>query len=131
MNSDYDKIQKANSKLQKLNDALEDDKIFQQGEIDRLLKEIDIRILSENEIQDRCSCLKEELISIKEELNQIYLDKELLEQRCLELEVLQTKMEKNKGHFYIIVTYITNYFILFVFLNNVKYRFITNKKKAV
>ncbi|XP_026814438.1 rootletin isoform X2 [Rhopalosiphum maidis] len=97
MNSDYDKIQKANSKLQKLNDTLEDEKMFQQGEIDRLLKEIDIRMLSENDVQDRCSCLKEELISIKEELNQVYLDKELLEQRCLELEILQAKMEKNKG----------------------------------
>lgn len=97
MNSDYDKVQKANSRLQKLNDTLEDEKMFQQGEIDRLLKEIDIRILSENEVQDRSSCLKAELISIKEELNQVYLDKELLEQRCLELEVLQSNMEKNKG----------------------------------
>jgi len=99
MNSDYDKIQKANTKLQKLNDTLEDEKMFQQGEIDRLLKEIDIRMLSENDVQDRCSCLKEELISIKEELNQVYLDKELLEQRCLELEILQAKMEKNKGYY--------------------------------
>lgn len=99
MNSDYDKIQKANSKLQKLNDALEDEKMFQQGEIDRLLKEIDIRILSENEVQDRCSCLKEELISIKEELNQVCLDKELLETHCLELEVALAKMEKIKGYY--------------------------------
>lgn len=99
MNSDYDKIQKANSKLQKLNDTLEDEKMFQQGEIDRLLKEIDIRMLSENEVQDRCSCLKEELISVKEELNQVYLDKDLLDQRCLELEVLFTKMEKIKSNY--------------------------------
>lgn len=98
MNSDYDKIQKANSKLQKLNDTLEDEKMFQQGEIDRLLKEIDIRMLSENEVQDRCSCLKEELINVKEELNQVYLDKDLLDQRCLELEVLLTKIEKIKGN---------------------------------
>ncbi|XP_050535942.1 rootletin isoform X2 [Daktulosphaira vitifoliae] len=97
MNEDYDKVQKTNAKLQKLNDTLEDEKMFQQGEIDRLLKEIDLRILSENEIQDRCSCLKEELISVKEELNQVYLDKDLLEQRCLEFEVLQAKMEKIKG----------------------------------
>lgn len=97
MNSDYDKIQKANSKLQKLNDTLEDEKMFQQGEIDRLLKEIDIRMITENEVQDRCSCLKEELFNLKEELNQVYLDKELLEQRCLELELLQSKMEKHKG----------------------------------
>lgn len=99
MNSDYDKVQKANSKLQKLNDTLEDEKMFQQGEIDRLLKEIDIRMLSENEVQDRCSCLKEELISVKEELNQVYLDKDLLDQRCLELEVLFTKMEKIKSNY--------------------------------
>lgn len=99
MNSDYDKVQKANSKLQKLNDTLEDEKMFQQGEIDRLLKEIDIRMLSENEVQDRCSCLKEELISVKEELNQVYLDKDLLDQRCLELEVLLTKMEKIKSNY--------------------------------
>lgn len=100
MNSDYDKIQKTNSKLQKLNDTLEDEKMFQQGEIDRLLKEIDIRILSENEVQDRCSCLREELISVKEELNQVYLDKDLLDQRCLELEVVLTKMEKIKGKYF-------------------------------
>lgn len=103
MNSDYDKIQKANSKLQKLNDTLEDEKMFQQGEIDRLLKEIDIRMLSENEVQDRCSCLKEELFSVKEELNQVYLDKDLLDQRCLELEVLLAKMEKIKGRHHIIL----------------------------
>lgn len=109
MNSDYDKIQKANSKLQKLNDTLEDEKMFQHGEIDRLLKEIDIRMITENEVQDRCSCLKEELFNVKEELNQVYLDKELLEQRCLELELLQSKMEKNKGYYLIIINMIPYY----------------------
>lgn len=43
LNADYEKIQKANNKLQKLCDSLEDDKLYLQGELERLSKDAELR----------------------------------------------------------------------------------------
>ena len=43
LNADYDKLQKANSKLQKACDSLEDEKLFLQNELDRMAKDAEIR----------------------------------------------------------------------------------------
>ena len=40
---EYDKLQKMNNKLQTMCDSLEDDKIYLQGELDRINKDSDIR----------------------------------------------------------------------------------------
>jgi cell division protein FtsB len=45
LNADYDKLQKANAKLQKASDNLEDEKIFLQHEIDRMAKDAEIRYM--------------------------------------------------------------------------------------
>ena len=47
LNSDYDKLQKANAKLQKTCDGLEDEKMFLQNELDRMAKDAEIRYMQE------------------------------------------------------------------------------------
>lgn len=43
LNSDYDKLQKSNNKLQKLCENLEDEKMYLQDELGRILKEAELR----------------------------------------------------------------------------------------
>lgn len=43
MSNDYEKLQKANNKLQKLCDSLEDEKLYLQGELSRVSKEAELR----------------------------------------------------------------------------------------
>lgn len=43
LNSDYDKLQKTNGKLQKICDNLEDEKLYLQNELSRLSKDSDLR----------------------------------------------------------------------------------------
>lgn len=43
LNSDCEKLQKANNKLQKLCDNLEDEKLYLQSELTRLSKDIELR----------------------------------------------------------------------------------------
>lgn len=47
LNADYDKLQKANTKLQKACDSLEDEKMFLQNELDRMAKDAEIRYMQE------------------------------------------------------------------------------------
>lgn len=43
LNADYEKLQKANAKLQKVSDSLEDEKLFLQSELNRMAKDAEIR----------------------------------------------------------------------------------------
>jgi hypothetical protein len=43
LNADYEKLQKANGKLQKVSDNLEDEKLFLQAELNRVAKDAEIR----------------------------------------------------------------------------------------
>jgi cell division protein FtsB len=45
LNADYDKLQKANAKLQKTSDSLEDEKLFLQSELNRMAKDAEIRYM--------------------------------------------------------------------------------------
>lgn len=45
LNSDYEKLQKANAKLQKVSDSLEDEKLFLQSELSRMAKDAEIRYI--------------------------------------------------------------------------------------
>lgn len=45
LNSDYEKLQKANAKLQKVSDSLEDEKLFLQSELNRMTKDAEIRYI--------------------------------------------------------------------------------------
>jgi rootletin len=49
LNSDYEKLQKANAKLQKVSDSLEDEKLFLQSELNRMTKDAEIRYIYEGE----------------------------------------------------------------------------------
>lgn len=53
LNADYDKLQKANTKLQKACDSLEDEKMFLQNELDRMAKDAEIRYMQEMWILER------------------------------------------------------------------------------
>lgn len=50
--------------------------------------------------EDRCSKMREELLTLREELNKTYLSKDMLEQQKLETDGLISQIEKNKGIFY-------------------------------
>lgn len=54
--------------------------------------------------EDRCSKMREELLTLREDLNKAYLAKDMLEQQKLETDGLISQIEKNKGILYI-VTY--------------------------
>lgn len=47
--------------------------------------------------EDRCSKMREELLTLREELNKMYLSKDMLEQQKLETDGLISQIEKNKG----------------------------------
>ncbi|XP_046675004.1 uncharacterized protein LOC124363786 [Homalodisca vitripennis] len=69
LSADYEKVQKANSRLQKMVDTLEDEKVYLQNEVDRLNKDAEMREMSLRTEEDRCSRLREELLTVREDLN--------------------------------------------------------------
>lgn len=97
LNADCDRLQKANSKLQKDVESLHDDKTFLQSEIDRLNQEGNLCEISLRGEEDRCSRIREELLSTREELNKLYLSHDLLEQQKIEHENVIANLEKAKG----------------------------------
>lgn len=50
--------------------------------------------------EDRCSKMREELLTLREELNKTYLTKDMLEQQKLETDGLISQIEKSKGIFH-------------------------------
>lgn len=97
LNSDYDKLQKENHRLQRESDTLHDEKVFLQSEVDRLHQEADLREITLRGEEDRCSRMREELLSTREELNKLYLSHDMLEQQKLECDSLIGALEKSKG----------------------------------
>lgn len=100
LNADYDKLQKNNYKLQKEIDALTDEKIFLHGEIDRLNQEASIREIGLRGEEDRCSRMREELLTTREELNKLYLAHDMLEQQKTEADNLISSLERTKSIFF-------------------------------
>lgn len=98
LNSDYEKLQKSNMKLQKELDAVIDEKIFLQTEVDRLNQDSDLREINLRAEEDRCSRMREELLTVREELNKLYLSHDMLEQQKLEADKLISALEKSKGN---------------------------------
>lgn len=97
LSTDYDKVQKANSRLQKLADGLEDEKLFLQSEVDRLSREGELRETALRSEEERCSRLREDLLTAREELSKTYLARDLLEQQKLEAENVISQVEKAKS----------------------------------
>lgn len=94
---DYEKLQKINGKLQKNCDSLNNDKIYLQRELEQIKKDNELRELSFRSEEDHCSRMREELVTIREELSCTYMAKDMLEQQKLESDSLITQIEKNKG----------------------------------
>lgn len=78
-------------------EVLQDEKVFLQSEVDRLNQEADIREINLRGEEDRCSRIREELLSVREELNKLYLSHDMLEQQKFEAENVITSLEKAKG----------------------------------
>ncbi|XP_026278331.2 rootletin isoform X2 [Frankliniella occidentalis] len=97
LNADYEKVQKNNNRLQKLLDGMEDEKIFLQSELDRLSKDGEMREVSLRAEEDRGSRLREELLTVREELSRAHLAREVLEQHKDDSESVIAQMEKAKG----------------------------------
>lgn len=57
------------------------------------------RELTNRMTEDRCSQMLEELLTIKEDLNRVRLDKELMEQNRAEGQSLLAYLEKTKSNF--------------------------------
>lgn len=47
--------------------------------------------------EDRCSRLREELLTVREDLSKTYLTKDMLEQQKSEVEALLAQVEKSRG----------------------------------
>ncbi|XP_058462467.1 rootletin isoform X2 [Malaya genurostris] len=96
LNTDYEKLQHVNSKLQKMYDSLEDEKKMVENELQRVQKEKDIQEMTLRAEEERSSRLREETITLREELNKLYLSRDLLEQQRIESEGLLNLIEKQK-----------------------------------
>lgn len=55
------------------------------------------RELSLRSEEDRCSKMREELLTLREDLSKAYLAKDMLEQQKLETDGLISQIEKSKG----------------------------------
>ncbi|XP_062702391.1 rootletin isoform X2 [Aedes albopictus] len=96
LNTDYEKLQNVNSKLQKMYDSLEEEKKMLESELQRVQKDKDIQEMSLRAEEERSSRLREETITLREELNKLYLSRDLLEQQRLESDGLLNMIEKQK-----------------------------------
>ncbi|XP_055529661.1 rootletin isoform X2 [Wyeomyia smithii] len=96
LNTDYEKLQHVNSKLQKMYDSLEDEKKMVESELQRVQKDKDLQEMNLRAEEERSSRLREETITLREELNKLYLARDLLEQQRIESEGLLNIIEKQK-----------------------------------
>ncbi|KAL5282684.1 CROCC family protein [Megaselia abdita] len=97
LSSDFEKLQNANAKLRKTIDLLEEDKKSIELEMQNLLEDKDILNLNLRAEEDRGSKLREETITLREELNKICLTNDLLDQQRIELENVIEALEKSKS----------------------------------
>ncbi|XP_058981503.1 rootletin-like, partial [Musca domestica] len=97
LSADFEKLQFNYGKLQKKIDALEEDKKAVELEIQRILKDKNITELNLRAEEDRGSRLREETISLREELNRVSLNRDLLEQQRIESENIINLLEKQKS----------------------------------
>uniref|UniRef100_A0ABD2WUT6 Rootletin-like coiled-coil domain-containing protein n=1 Tax=Trichogramma kaykai TaxID=54128 RepID=A0ABD2WUT6_9HYME len=97
LNADYDKLDKLNVKMEKLCRGLEDDKAYLQAEVDRLAKDCDSREASLRIEEERSSKLREEMLSLREDLSKANLARDVLEQQKLEVDSHLSQVEKSKA----------------------------------
>ncbi|XP_070063358.1 rootletin isoform X2 [Drosophila virilis] len=96
LSGDFEKLQLNYGKLQKRIDSMEEDKKAVELEIQRILKDKNITEMNLRSEEDRSSRLREETISLREELNRVSLNRDLLEQQRIESDNLINLLEKQK-----------------------------------
>jgi rootletin len=114
LNSDLEKANKSSSKLQKWAERLENEKLILRDDVDRMNRDAEIREANLRAEVERCGRLREDLINSREELNKIYLAKDVLEQQQLDSDNDIALLEKTKSKVGIICC-------LFL-LNNIKFQ---------
>ncbi|XP_059612125.1 rootletin isoform X1 [Phlebotomus argentipes] len=97
LNCDYEKLQNHTSKMQKLIDSLDEEKKILELEMQRSMKDKEILEMNLRAEEERTSRLREETITLREELNKVYLSRDLLEQQRMEAESLLALTEKQKA----------------------------------
>ncbi|EDW81196.1 uncharacterized protein Dwil_GK11156 [Drosophila willistoni] len=97
LSGEFDKLQLNYGKLQKRIDSMEEDKKAVELEIQRILKDKNITELNLRSEEDRSSRLREETISLREDLNRVSLNRDLLEQQRIESDNLICLLEKQKS----------------------------------
>ncbi|XP_034661483.1 rootletin [Drosophila subobscura] len=97
LSGEYEKLQLNYGKLQKRLDSMDEDKKAVELEIQRILKDKNITELNLRSEEDRSSRLREETISLREELNRVSLNRDLLEQQRIESDNLICLLEKQKS----------------------------------
>ncbi|XP_059488079.1 rootletin [Neocloeon triangulifer] len=97
LSSDFEKAQKSNAKLQKWAERLENDKMIMRDDIERMNRDSEIRESNLKAEVERCGRLREDLINTREELNKLYLAKDVLEQQKMDSESDISLLEKSKS----------------------------------
>ncbi|ALC47431.1 Rootletin [Drosophila busckii] len=97
LSGEFEKLQLHAGKLQKRIDAMDEDKKAVELEIQRILKDKNITEMNLRSEEDRSSRLREETISLREELNRVSLNRDLLEQQRIESDNLINLLEKQKS----------------------------------
>ncbi|XP_014271469.1 rootletin isoform X1 [Halyomorpha halys] len=94
---DLEKTKKLNIKLQKTIDSLEEEKKYLYDEIDRLKQDAELREMNLRTEEEKCSRLKEETLTLREELAKAQLARDLLEQQKNETDSLLMHIDKSRG----------------------------------
>lgn len=94
LNSDLEKANKGSGKLQKWAERLENEKLILRDDVERMHRDGEIREANLKAEVDRCGRLREDLINSREELNKLYLAKDVLEQQKLDSDSDISLLEK-------------------------------------
>ncbi|XP_053606065.1 rootletin isoform X2 [Plodia interpunctella] len=97
LTSDYEKLQKLNARLEKTIEGLESEKRALNCEVDHLHREGSNRESVLRAEEERSSRLRSELVTVREELNQTLLSRDLLDQQKLEADAVISQMEKHRN----------------------------------
>lgn len=97
ISGDYEKLQNSRSNIQRVADSLSEEKRLLQIDLQRVLKDKEITELNLRAEEGRSTTLREDIVTLREELNKIYLARDLLEQQRLESDEMLAITEKQKA----------------------------------
>jgi rootletin len=94
LHSDLEKANKGSGKLQKWAERLENEKLILRDDVERMNRDAEMRESNLKAEVDRCGRLREDLVNSREELNKLYLAKDVLEQQKLDSDNDISLLEK-------------------------------------